>query len=216
MEETISRFITQDATLVMVGSWNLAILNPKWFADQIMHVPPGTQFKVEMAVGPTLQLRATIDGLIFIPAIDRVIMAPREETDELIRLVDNAAVDLYKKLPYTPIEAVGYNFTYELEEHEAFSGVVDFRTEVYEEVYKKLDCKSASTSTMLHSIQIGDEPGLLNLTYKIAEGRKALVLNYHHPVEFSAEKINSALGKFYANYQHSKLVSSILITKAGE
>jgi hypothetical protein len=198
----------------MVGAWNLAILNPKWFANEIMNVPKGTKFEIEMGVGPTMQLRAKIEGLIFIPSADRVIIAPAEENVDLIKFADSSALKLHTILPYTPIDGIGYNFTYELEENESFAGAVDFSTEYNKEAYKKFNGSAASTSTMLHSVKIADEPSVvLNLTYRIVEGQLSLIMNYHYSIGFDKEKVKDALGKFYRCYEHSKLVSSVLIAE---
>jgi hypothetical protein len=198
----------------MVGAWNLAILNPKWFANKIMHVPEGTEFELEMGVGPAMKLRAKIAGLIFIPAADKVIIAPVEENVELIKLADSSAIELHGILPLTPIDGIGYNFTYELEENESFPGTVNFSSEHNKEEYQKFGGRAASTSTMLHSVKIEDEPDVvLNLTYQLLEGKRSLQMNYHYSIELKTEKVKFALGKFYKSYEHSKRVSSVLITK---
>jgi hypothetical protein len=177
-------------------------------------MPEGTKFDLEIGIGSTMKLRAIIGGLIFIPAADKIVIAPVKENPESIKLADKSALELYDFLPHTPIDGIGYNFTYQLEKNEFFSGAVNFSSEQNEKKYQKFGGTAASTSTMLHSVKVADDPDvILNLTYQISEGEHSLQLNYHYSIKPKPEKAKDALGKFYKSYEHSKQVSSVLITK---
>lgn len=169
---------------------------------------------MELAVGPALQVRAKIKDVYFIPSSDKLIMIPAEEKEELFELADTSVLELYKTLPYTPIEAVGYNFTYELDAGESFSLAMDFSGSRNDKVYKKIGASAGSVSLLQHAlIPDEDKAVILNVSYKIADERKLLILNYHYRVQNDSNKANHSLGNFLKMYRHSKSVSSKMIVR---
>lgn len=169
---------------------------------------------MELAVSPALQVRAKIKNIYFIPSSDKLIMIPAEEKEDLFKLADTAVLELYKTLPYTPIEAIGYNFVYELDAGESFALAMDFSGVRYEEVYEKIGASAGAVSLLQHAlIPEEDKAAILNMSYKIADDKKLLVMNYHYQVQNDSDKINHALGAFLKSYRHSKSVSSKMIVR---
>lgn len=180
-----------------------------------MKCPPKTNVEMELAVGTALQVRAKIKNLFFLPSADKLIISPAEESEDLFKLADTAASELYKTLPYTPIEAVGYNFAYELESGESFSLPVDFSGVRNKDVYKNIGASASSVSLLQHALVPEDDTAaVLNMSYKIAEEKKLLIMNYHYQVQNDGDKISHALGTFLKNYRHSKAVSSKMIVRS--
>ena len=167
MEEKISKFVLEEATYVLVGAWNTAILNPKWIASEILKLPQGTSIPMELAVGPAMSVRAKIADLYFIPSSDKLIINPSKEDEELFKLADTAINTLYNTLPYTPIEAIGYNFLYELEENEDFAVDINFEASRYNELYKTINASAGHESTIQHSLSLNNDAYVvLNLLLK--------------------------------------------------
>jgi hypothetical protein len=128
--------------------------------------------------------------------------------------VDKSIDDLYATLPYTPIEAVGYNFLYELEESENFVMDVDFEASHYDKIFKTIKASAGTESVIQHSLSLNDDAYvILNLQHKISSKKKFLTINYHYQTNNDKERIKNSLAKFYSNYKHSKLISSKLIKK---
>jgi hypothetical protein len=168
---------------------------------------------MELAVGISTNIRAKIRDLFFIPTAEKLIINPSKEKEELFQLADTAASALYETLPYTPITAIGHNFSYELEESETFSLSIDFSVSNCEELYKNIDVKTGNNSLVQHSLFLSkDSYVVLNLSFKIIDDKKIISMNYHYLVNNDNNRIKHALGKFNQNYQHSKIITSQLIT----
>jgi hypothetical protein len=187
-------------------------LNPKWIASEIMNIPTGTSIPMELGLGPSISVRSKIADLVFIPSSERLIVNPSKEDEELFKHTDEAITRLYNLLPYTPIEAIGYNFQYELEENEDFTIDIDFQASRYNEIYKNIGASAGTESAILHSLALHDDAYVvLNLQLKISGKRKLLSFNYHYQINYSKEKIQKSLNKFYNNYKHSQTVAQSII-----
>lgn len=148
------------------------------------------------------------------PSSDKLIIIPAEEKEDLFKLADTAVLELYKTLPFTPIEAVGYNFVYELDAGESFALAMDFSGARNNEVYKKIGVSAGSVSLLQHAlIPDEDKAVVLNMSYKIADDKKLLVMNYHYQVQNDSNKVDQSLGNFLKAYRHSKSVSSKMIVR---
>lgn len=192
----------------------MAILNPKWIASEILRLPKGTSVDMELGIGPALSVRAKIADLYFIPSNERLIVNPSKEDEKLFQLVDKSIDDIYRTLSYTPIEAIGYNFLYELEENENFVMDVDFEASHYDKIFATIKASAGTESVIQHSLSLSEDAHvILNLQHKISAKRKFLTINYHYQTNNDKERIKNSLAKFYLNYKHSKLIFSKLIKK---
>ncbi|KJU86848.1 hypothetical protein MBAV_000962 [Candidatus Magnetobacterium bavaricum] len=199
-----------------MGAWNVAILNPKWIANEIMKLPIETAILMELGVGTTLRLRAKIADLFFIPTNERLILNPSKEDDEVFKLADSAVNKLYNTLPYTPIEAIGYNFTYELDEREDFSVDIKFELPCLNDFYKDIEASAVLESEVHHALKLSNDAYVIfNITLRIVSDKKIVAINYHYQTDNDRGRIEHALDKFYINYKHSQLAISRL-TKNGE
>ena len=168
---------------------------------------------MELAFGISTNIRAKIRDLFFVPTAEKLIINPSKEEEELFQIADTAASALYETLPYTPITAIGHNFSYELEESETFSLTIGFSASNCEEMYKDI-AKPGNNSLVQHSLFLSkDSYVVLNLSFKIIDDKKIISMNYHYQVNNDNNRIKHALGKFNQNYQHSKIITSQLITK---
>ena len=161
-----------------------------------------------------ISIRAKIKDLFFIPTTEKLIINPSKADEDLFKLADTVTLKLYKTLPYTPIAAIGHNFSYELEEGETFSIDIDFSAYYCKEIYKNVGASPGPVSLIQHSLFLRDDTHvILNLSFKMTEEKRILSMNYHYQVDNDSDKIKHALSKFYKNYQNSELTSSKLITK---
>lgn len=169
---------------------------------------------MELAIGTSINIRAKIEELFFITTAEKLLINPSKEEDELFKLADTAASDLYKTLPHTPIEAIGHNFSYTLEEDEAFPIDLDSQFSNCKDSYKNIDAMIGPTSSIKQALLLKDDAHvILYITYTITKEKSILSMNYHYKVDNDCDKIKHALSKFFINYQHSKLTNTKLITK---
>jgi len=101
--------VPESWTIVIVGRWNIAILNPKWLAANIFNEK---QIAVEFPVEPGLPLRITGDKVLLIPIEDRIILGLTEISNGFLKRMEAIAIQLLEKLPHTPVVKVGINFGY--------------------------------------------------------------------------------------------------------
>ncbi|MCK5506162.1 MAG: hypothetical protein KAJ10_13440, partial [Thermodesulfovibrionia bacterium] len=205
----------EEATAVVVGAWNVAILNPRWIATEILKLPMSTAIPMELGVGPGISVRAKIADLFFVPASDRLIINPSREEEALFKLTDQAIENLFEVLPHTPIEAIGYNFLYSLDDDEDFAIDVKFEASNYDALFKKFNASAGQESVVQHSLVILDDSYVvLNLQMKILGKKKLLVFNYHYQAKNDKARIKQAINKFYKNHRHSQdSLSSLIIRR---
>ncbi len=97
-------------TIVIVGSWNIAILNPDWLGRNVLDRP---QVEVELLVGPMRpQIKVATPLVSIVSEATRVVLNARQTADESVSATENVAVRLLEKLPETPVTGVGVNFAF--------------------------------------------------------------------------------------------------------
>lgn len=100
--------VFEDWTIVVVGSWNTAILNPDWVSKKVLGVE---EVGVELMVGPgTMNITLHHPGLRIIPTRSRVIVGAQEEAS--VPSAETAMVTILEQLPVTPVTSMGINFGY--------------------------------------------------------------------------------------------------------
>jgi len=202
---------------IIVGAWNTAILNPNWIAKEILILGEGEQISVEYSADIPIRFRIKIKDLYFIPNNDRLIINPSVLDNKLFELVNQSSLELYNKLPYTPITAIGHNFVYELDDDENFYPQIDFSVAKNRELYKTFHASPGSQSILRHSLLLEqDKFVILNLAFKQENGRKILDMNYHYQVDEDPNKIRHSLSRFFDNFNNSEFTKSQLIKKGGK
>ncbi len=101
--------ITTKWTVVILGKWNQAILQPEWL---IKNVFDDDQVRVEVAVGlaPGLPSRITGDEILLLAGEDRLILGLTEVSDDQLRTMERIAVQILTLLSHTPVARMGVNF----------------------------------------------------------------------------------------------------------
>ena len=101
--------VPSDWTHVLVGSWNVAILNPQWIGQKVF--AGNGPLQVELSVGgPAPSLRYHFQDISIIPAPTQLIVATRNATEAAVAQASSVASRILELLPVTPITGVGINF----------------------------------------------------------------------------------------------------------
>lgn len=95
-----------DWTIVIVGNWNVAILNPDWVAEKVFEEEEIT-VEVMFGAGQT-GLKLGCGPVQLTPTPGRVIISAASTND--VDKAERAAVRLLGNLPVTPVTSVGVNF----------------------------------------------------------------------------------------------------------
>ena len=203
---------------MLLGSWNSAILNPKWLSEKVFDIKEET-YNMEISMDMFLKTRIKIQDIYFMPTQNNLTIFTSnnvKDVQESFKLIEKATKKIFELLPFTPISAIGHNFIYELGESEVFSLELHFQGANYSALYKKISGKPIESSLVKHTIVL-DEDNLvqLNINYK-TETKKTLELNYHYKVDNNNDKIKYSLSRYFLNYQHSQNVVDNLIVKIKE
>jgi len=203
---------------VLLGSWNSAILNPKWLSEKVFDIKEET-YNMEISMDMFLKTRIKIQDIYFMPTQNNLTIFTSnnvKDVQESFKLIEKATKKIFELLPFTPISAIGHNFIYELGESEVFSLELHFQGANYSALYKKISGKPIESSLVKHTIVL-DEDNLvqLNINYK-TETKRTLELNYHYKVDNNNDKIKYSLSRYFLNYQHSQNVVDNLIVKIKE
>jgi hypothetical protein len=102
--------------VVVVGSWNVAILSPDGIRRRLFDLPDGTPIELEVAVDRPGHFRIGHGGMIVVPTSSRLEILPRiPDSDRLGRACELAKRAL-AGLPETPVSAAGVNIRYRFSE----------------------------------------------------------------------------------------------------
>ena len=198
-------------SLVLLGIWNPAILNPDWLARHAFGKKETNEVPVtlEFTPFPGLPPRLTIEGIVIQPGRTRVVITlPQQVGNEELDKAERVAGALFRELPHTPIQAVGQNFEF------IESAPAEEQLRIFDsanDLPGKCDFRFDTTSQRL-VVTIEFEGRTLNLTRTIANGQLTVSFNFHYVVTSAvaaAEKItgNHSLKQ---NQQHAlKIIRSL-------
>lgn len=161
--------------LVIVGSWNEAILTPDGIRMRLYQLPEGTPLEVQVAVDRPAPLRVHHNGLTVTPSSSVLIISvdvcDLESMQRACALAKNA---LYS-LPETPLIAGGINFRYRVEELP--DGLLDLIETPIDGSFS--DSKYEIKKRVIKR-SLGLEPGEINVEISQEQTTEATILvNFH-------------------------------------
>ena len=106
------RLLPDQCTTVLAGAWNRAIFTPQWVTQNIL----GTRPEVALQVGGEFAIQMTTADVQMIYQTGRVQFAPRREDEAAFDAATAAARALLNRLSHTPVNAVGLNFVFVVDE----------------------------------------------------------------------------------------------------
>ncbi len=187
--------ISGENSLIIVGAWNPAILNPQWICHEILGLPEGEEMPIQMefAAVPGAPPRVTIDDVTYIPAMDRLNLYPKEFSVEKLTSVENQASRILEILPHTPIQAFGQNFEFIEQEPSADQmRIFDLQGNRIQECEFVQDQRSVDIK---QSYSLDD--CILNINQISQEGSLIVKFNFHYEVE-NADEARQRLGNTFS------------------
>jgi hypothetical protein len=185
-------------TIVVVGSWNIAILNPEWVGREMLS---SQEIEVELLFGAVRpQVKINSPSVSVIPAPNRVVINARQPSPDSLAEAEAATARMLEKLPVTPVTALGINFGY-VEELMPVSVAQLFRIGD--------TCKISDVPLTIKSTSIKrrfDYDGRdLNFRLTQTEDAKLTIhFNYHISTNSAAAAKEALLGKVLMFQQHSQ------------
>jgi hypothetical protein len=184
------KIVAEGWNVVVVGAWNVAILNPEWLGRNLFK---DSNVQVEIPIGgqPVALMRVTSAGVRVLTAPDRVIFSPVKIDDGSLRRVEECAVDLLRQLPHTPLVAIGVNFKF-VEADPGEHLVTHFRDPDVDAIVR-LGFVSEGVSQTRH-LRFADDR-TLNLKTRLAGNRLELDFNFHRDVKTVDDAMNAVGGR---------------------
>jgi len=142
----------------------------------------------------------------------RLYIEPAKSDEVVLREIGCIASDIFDNLKHTPVQAVGNNFVFELEDGDEFAVKSDLSDARSVKVYEKMGFKPLSESSLRHSLENRADNQKLNISYEVLGGKRFLNLNYHYEVAEDEDKIRDALGRYFEDYENAVRLKKTLIT----
>lgn len=101
-----------DWGVVIVGSWNVAILTPKWVSASLFGLRDDIPVQVQVAFDRVAPVRILHDGIVVEPASDKLSVLPTEHTAAQLEKAGKIGQEALTQLPRTPVIAAGVNVRY--------------------------------------------------------------------------------------------------------
>jgi hypothetical protein len=191
----------ENTNLVIVGSWNVAIITPQWIQTQFQRF--NTEGDIPFEIGINIRdIRYDIKNININPRPDRLILSPKIETNDCFSDLIELSKGIISILSHTPIIAVGSNFAYVLNKEEKVLPV-GCETEKIEEYYNKIGRKFSGQFVTQHIITEKDKQ--LTIIYNISPSSKMVSFNFHK----SASKLDSIvdfIGDFINQFEEAKRI----------
>jgi|GEM_PF-2103481 len=179
------QLVGEPTSLVLLGIWNPAILNPGWLAQHVHELGAGEGVQIQaeqFLLMPGQSPRFTLSGIKYSPSRNRLIIQPTAITEENFALAQRAAFRILNLLPHTPVAAVGQNFEF-VEEHPGAEQLTIFAAG--NDLSERCEFEFETLSTQLtSSIRVGDH--ILNLTRSNEGGTMGVKFNFHYDVSSAA------------------------------
>jgi hypothetical protein len=169
--------LKESVSLVLVGIWNPAILNPEWLGKHLFEKEGGVPVTLEFSAVPGALPRLTMERTIIEPGRNRVVLRPEGDlSDQELDRVTGVAVKLLRLLPHTPMQGCGENFEFV----EAAPGADHLNVfTAANDLPAKLQFEfTAKRHQIVSSIDF--EGRTLNLTRTHADGQLRVAFNFHY------------------------------------
>lgn len=170
---------------VVLGAWNTAILAPDGVRRRLFELPEGTPIEIEIAVDAPGPFRVGHDGILVVPASDRLEVAARVSNEESLLRACTVCTRALRSLPETPVSAVGINIRYRF---------TDFPEAVLDLLSVPLDAALSDAgfqvagATIKRTLALA--PGVVNVQIAHAEGAGTLEFNFHRDSRIPNELVD--------------------------
>ncbi len=192
----------------MVGPWNAAIITPHWLKTQFPDLVTGTNFELVYTPSPMPGFTFVVDNVLVDALGGHLRLTPHTDDESRLQFIPTLAKAIYSKLPHTPVQAIGYNFVYQLGEDESAAAFEYVRSEEQSRFYEETGIGAVTTARIAHTF--ARPTGQLNLRFERGDGPAILALNFHYNVN-QPQQVREAIDSFDENYTTAQALSKKLI-----
>ena len=200
------QLIDTETSLVILGNWNPAILQPDWLVRHGFDTEAELAVQLEFSPIAGIPPRFTIEGLRILATNDHVLLNPEQTTVHFLELTENVGRSMLHRLSHTPIRAFGQNFQFSEENvSQDFARLFDISDNLAEQLNFPIDVRD---TTLISSYGIGETT--LNFTRKLlADGTARLNFNFHYDVTSASNARELLEGSFVQNFEKTNQIVDI-------
>jgi hypothetical protein len=209
----MSKIIPNDPSIVIAGSWNVAIMSPPWLQKHIPAIfKEGENIPIDVVFGGQPEIKINAANMIIHPTSTRLAIsatvANRNTYDNMI-IFSN---EIMNALHHTPVTAIGHNIAYTLEDNETFQ-VLESQTNEGDQAFydDKLEGGTLISQNIQHSI--GFENKKLNLSYAINKEQRTISYNFHYDLLNVSISKKDIINEFIENIEYSESTLEKLVKK---
>lgn len=202
--------IPEKSPFVIIGAWNPSIINPTWLKNEFPDLIEEDKFPMTFIPYPFARIQFKIKDILIEPVKGRLLITPIKRNKKIFTFISKLSYGIVDKLPHTPIEAVGHNFTYKLENKQHFLLDQFIAHSKQNKFYTECSLPNFIRSQIKHSFSYPDYR--LNISYDNEKDINTISFNYHYDVSIT-EKTLKAIKELPDNYVRSKELMSKLIGK---
>jgi len=129
-------------------------------------------------MGPVSGVRFTFDGIAFEPRPERLVFSPEQPAEDVFLRIAELAGGIFKKLPHTPITAVGLNFDYQVPEEQCALAPTLFDAEKMRNVYEEAGLPVLTVHREVQTLAFSNH--VLNLAYDSSASPEMISFNFHY------------------------------------
>ena len=203
------QLLDSETSLVILGNWNPAILQPNWIVRHGFGTEEELTVLLEFSPIAGMPPRFTIEGLRILATNDHVLVNPEQTTADSLELAENVVGSMLDRLSHTPIRAFGQNFEFSEDD---VSPRMSQLFNIYDRLAEQIDFPiDVRDTTLRSSYGIGETT--LNFTRKLlADGTARLIFNFHYEVTSAANACELLQGSFVQNFERTNQIVDIYST----
>lgn len=176
--------------IVLVGAWNIAIFTPEWVKE---HLLPEGGFKIFYPSMVGCSLKFQTKSFAFCIEGNRLqfeVIVPESRSEAYVEIIRLLRVIL-RKLPYTPISAMGTNYVFDYDKtFEVFNTLGD--KEPLENIVNLLGT-GVKSQALVSKFDLGEKEELTIRLDAPTQGQKRIDFNFNYAVK-SANNVIKILG----------------------
>lgn len=197
--------VVEGTSLVVVGNWNPAILQPEWIVREVIGGDPAaTQVQLEFSPIAGIPPKTTIGNVTFVPTNSRLQMHPKFVNEENLLQVETYTRKILASLLHTPVKAIGENFLFRLAEPSE-AAVNEFP--VVQDLTEKLDFDFTVKDREIGlSVEIVGGPTMNMERWLKNNGSIEFKFNFHYEVSSAAQANQVLEHSFLANFERAKKI----------
>lgn len=163
------------STLIIIGSWNIAIFSPDWVSKNLL---PGQKLNVEFDLNSiNASLRISTENLRLFIVNNKLNLVVLKPTETVFQEIEGIGRQLADFLPHTPVQFFGLNFKFDTGNTERIRdlcGIQDSKE------FENLGYSVKSTEIKRSFIR---KERILNFTIQMTKEKFSFLFNYHFAVK---------------------------------